>query len=104
VICFLEKQNSFTTSLIIVKIFIFKTVHQLTPETVSKKSEKSKLSYFVNLKIWIVMIWKNKQSLEISSSLSEKKDLINKSEFFRGFKFLEEIKLDNRLANPEFNC
>ena len=49
------------------------------------------------------MIWKNKQSLEISSSLSEKKDLINKSEFFRGFKFLDEIKLDNRLANPEFN-
>ena len=50
------------------------------------------------------MIWKNKQSLEISSSLSEKKDFINKSEFFRGFEFLEEIKLDNRLANPEFNC
>jgi hypothetical protein len=46
------------------------------------------------------MIWKNKQS----SSLSEKKDFINKSEFFRGFEFLEEIKLDNRLANPEFNC
>jgi hypothetical protein len=79
---------------------ISKTVHQLTTETVSKKSEKSKLSYFVNLEIWIVMIWKNKQS----SSLSEKKDFINKSEFFRGFKFLDEIKLDNRLANPEFNC
>jgi hypothetical protein len=79
---------------------ISKTVHQLTTETVSKKSEKSKLSYFVNLEIWIVMIWKNKQS----SSLSEKKDSINNSEFFRGLQFLEEIKLDNRLANPEFNC